>query len=132
MQFVPASSHGAAGIMQSLYANHTVPSEEPVKQAGHTRFGTVFKVAAAVLLVLSTGWLFRNKILYTRYETAYSTVREIMLPDSSEVMLNAHSSLLVPRWGFTNGDRNVVLNGEAVFKVKHTASNQRFLVKTGG
>ena len=70
--------------------------------------------------------------MYIQYETAYSVVREIILPDSSEVVLNAHSSLLVPRWSFNNGDRNVVLSGEAVFKVKHTATNQRFLVKTDG
>ena len=132
IQFVPAALAGAAGIMQKSYANPAVLVEEPVKQAGDTRFGTVFKVAAAVLLVLSTTWIVRNNILYTRYETAYSVVREIMLPDSSEVVLNSHSSMLVPRWGFTNGDRNVVLNGEAVFKVKHTKSNQRFLVKTAG
>lgn len=131
-QFEPASSTGTAALMQNLHSNEIPRAAETVKNAGRARLRTFFKIAAAVLVLCLTGWLFRNNILYTHYETAYSDVQEIILPDNSEVVLNAHSTLLVPRWGFNNGDRKVVLSGEAVFKVKHTATNQRFLVSTDG
>ncbi len=131
-QFVPASSAGAAGIMARLSSNDIFAGAQSLPTAGYSRIRSIFKIAAVLVLLLSVAWLFRKNIMYTRYETAYSVVREIRLPDSSEVVLNAHSTLLVPRWGFNNGDRNVVLSGEAVFKVKHTVTNQRFLVKTDG
>ena len=57
MQFVAASSAGAAGLMEKLHANVTRTTEQPVKPAGFTRFSMLFKVAAAVLLVFSVAWL---------------------------------------------------------------------------
>lgn len=52
---------------------------------------------------------------------------KVILPDGSEVWLNAESSLEFPT-SFANA-RNVVLNGEAYFKVAHNESSP-FIVST--
>ena len=130
VQFVPSSLTGAAGIMDGTVFSLQSAAEAPVKMVSQWR--TVFKLAACVLVVMLAGWLFRDNILYTRYETAFADVKEITLSDGTDIVLNANSVLQVPRWGFGSGDRNVKMSGEAVFKVKHTTTDQRFTVQTNG
>jgi transmembrane sensor len=87
--------------------------------------------AAAVLFALCLGgWLARKPILYKTYETDYAQTSAFMLSDGSHVVLNANSALLVPRFGFNTGTRQVQLKGEAEFSVRHTRDNRRFVVKT--
>lgn len=87
--------------------------------------------AACLVLALGLGgYLLRDTLRYKRYETAYGEVRTIQLPDNSRVSLNAHSVLVVPRFGFGSGTREVRLMGEAEFSVKHTPSHQQFVVRT--
>lgn len=51
-----------------------------------------------------------------RYETIGGEIKEIILPDGSEVVLNANSTLMLPRqW---EQEREVWLSGEAFFTVK--------------
>lgn len=53
-------------------------------------------------------------------------IRKLLLPDSTEVWLNAGSVLVYPSH-FGGGERNVTLVGEAFFKVRHI-DNQPFMV----
>lgn len=55
--------------------------------------------------------------------------KTILLPDSTQVMLNASSSLEFPDH-FSGNTREVYLKGEAFFKIKHTA-NQPFIIHAG-
>ncbi len=88
-------------------------------------------IAASVTLMLGAGaYLMRNQLLFKEIETAYGETRRFTLPDGSEVTLNAHSSLRLPRFGFGDKSRTVWLTGEAAFTVRHTATNQRFIVHT--
>jgi transmembrane sensor len=88
-------------------------------------------VAASVLVaIMATGVLFKNKILYQTHTAAYGETRTLLLEDGTQVMLNANSSLRVPRFGFGHQTREVLLTGEANFDVAHKADNQRFIVKT--
>lgn len=87
--------------------------------------------AASILLCLGLGaMLARNQLLYKTYETAFGETRSLQLPDGSTVILNANSSLRIPRWGFGHTTRDVLLTGEANFSVVHTPDHQRFVVKT--
>ncbi len=61
--------------------------------------------------------------------TARSEYKFVLLPDSSQVWLNADSRLEYPD-GFGSGPRHVVLSGEAFFDVKH-ADKQPFIIHTG-
>lgn len=88
-------------------------------------------IAASVTILLGLGtYLLRNRIMFTVVETAYGETRRFTLPDGSDVTLNAHSSLRLPRFGFGDKSRTVWLTGEAAFSVRHTATHQRFIVHT--
>jgi transmembrane sensor len=94
------------------------------------RYG--YQIAAAVALVLVSAGLF----YYARYAnaspqlytTAYGETREIMLPDSSWVVLNANSALTLSENWESNQLREVWLKGEAFFKVRKKPNHTRFVV----
>lgn len=87
--------------------------------------------ASIAFLVLLGGWVFRENLLYKTHTTAYGQTRTLKLEDGSQVVLNANSSLKVPRFGFGHQTREVYLTGEANFSVTHMANHQSFVVKTG-
>lgn len=90
-----------------------------------------FAVAAAITVSTCIGLLLgKNYILYQNYQTTFGEIEKIELSDGSQIILNANSSLRVPRFGFGNTIREVLLTGEANFSVKHTIDNRRFIVKT--
>lgn len=93
----------------------------------------ILKIAAIFLLV----WGFTKHFLLpeTASPVTYQTFivpagqrAEIILPDSSKVWLNAKTEIVYPT-NFGTGYREIKLNGEAFFDVRHNAS-QPFLVKT--
>lgn len=89
-----------------------------------------FVAASALLIGCLTAFLRSDVFLYETYETTFGETRSLKLTDGSTVLLNANSTLHVPRWGFGQNTREVRLTGEADFSVAHTPSNQRFVVKT--
>ncbi|RYF72534.1 MAG: DUF4974 domain-containing protein [Cytophagaceae bacterium] len=72
----------------------------------------------------------RQQLMYRTEETAFGETRQLTLPDGSQVTLNAHSTLRLPRFGFGDKTRAVWLTGEAAFSIKHTPTHQRFMVHT--
>jgi len=55
------------------------------------------------------------------FATAYGEIRTLYLPDSSKVVLNGHSTI---RYAWSDkGDREVWLDGEAFFDVRHSAAS---------
>ncbi|MBD2753551.1 FecR family protein [Spirosoma validum] len=88
-------------------------------------------VAASVLFLFGLLVLLRSDLVrYKTYETAFGETRSVKLTDGSKVLLNANSTLRIPRWGFGSTSREVLLRGEANFSVAHTPNNQQFIVKT--
>lgn len=94
-------------------------------------------MAAAVLLLIAAGgiYFFNNRqqapalaAVWKDYETK-TEVKAIRLSDGSRVWLNADSKLRYDT-AFSNGKREVWLQGEAWFDVAHDAGKQ-FLVYTG-
>ncbi|HMH21702.1 MAG TPA: FecR domain-containing protein [Puia sp.] len=67
--------------------------------------------------------------LLTKKKTERSEYKYLLLPDSTQVWLNASSSLEYPDH-FNTGKREVVLSGEAYFDVKH-ADRSPFIIHTG-
>ena len=91
----------------------------------------IWLVAASIVFMLVvSGVLFKNNILYRTHASAYGETRTLRLEDGTQVMLNANSSLKVPRFGFGHQTREVFLTGEANFDVAHKSDHQRFVVKT--
>lgn len=101
-----------------------------------SRFSRIFswKYAAAVLLFAFLGmlWLFMRTPPFRTVTASVATqpgqTKKLLLPDSSEVLLNAGSRLL-----YTQKEplvREVWLDGEAWFHVKHKEDNRSFIVHT--
>lgn len=89
----------------------------------------VYRVAAAVLLLIAAG-----SVLYwsmNRTTTIYSRPGEqvsIILPDKSEVTLNGNSTLRYATDWKKEGKREVWIDGEAFFAVRHTELHSKFVV----
>lgn len=85
--------------------------------------------AVAACLLLATGFVFRKALLYKALISENGRTASYQLSDGTNVVLNANSVLRVPRLGFGSGNREVILEGEAEFKVVHTKSDSRFIVR---
>lgn len=90
-----------------------------------------FRWAAAVAVLLLAAWgVYRMAFVGpTTVRTAYGERREVTLPDGSTVVLNGNSSLRYDRWNDADA-REVWLEGEAFFNVRHTRNHQKFTVRT--
>ncbi|SIS84792.1 FecR family protein [Zobellia uliginosa] len=88
-------------------------------------FKKFLRVAAAAAIIMFGSYFYLNT-LDKNIVTQYAENREILLPDNSEVLLNADSELSFSerKW---NKERNVTLKGEAFFRV---AKGKRFTVAT--
>jgi ferric-dicitrate binding protein FerR (iron transport regulator) len=60
--------------------------------------------------------------------TAFGATKQVLLPDSSRVVLNGNSSLRYAKEWERGNSREVWLEGEGFFSVVHTHNNQRFIV----
>lgn len=94
------------------------------------------RVAAAFLvLCLAAGYLFFGTGIFGQdqvvWHTGYGEKKEIMLPDSSLVILNANSKLVYPAAWRDDRERIVQLHGEAFFSIVHRKNNQKFVVHSG-
>lgn len=97
--------------------------------SGRIRYWLV--AAAVVLVMLSGGWFAKDHIRYEMYATDFGQILRIQLADGSKVILNANSTLKVPRFGFGTTTRDVYMTGEANFAITHTQDHQKFIVHTG-
>lgn len=90
-----------------------------------TSYRSLWKVAAALIVLLGISYFYVNS-LDEAVQTDYAQHTEVVLPDASEVQLNAGSDLSYNenKW---DSDRHVNLSGEAYFKV---AKGQTFTVET--
>lgn len=85
----------------------------------------MMRVAAVLipLLILSGGYLYyssvRNRLI--EVSVAYGERKHLLLPDSSEVWLNAGTVLKYPR-KFADNRRSVYLDGEGYFSVRKNAA----------
>lgn len=115
-------------------------NKQPVaKGRTHKRNRAIIAVATCVMVTLAGAvWFINRPFQQTRGEqktvlakkiTGRSEYKYMLLPDSTQVWLNAASTLEYPHQ-FASGKREVYLTGEAYFDVKH-ADKQPFLIHTG-
>lgn len=83
------------------------------------------QIAAAVVILLVGSYFYINSLDAT-IATQYAETKEIVLPDNSEVILNADSELSYSKKDW-DANRNLNLKGEAFFKV---AKGEKFTVAT--
>ena len=137
----PAASNDPfnyAAMRENLHARLGVDRTPQVVPIRTARPWQRWAAAAAVVgAVAGTGWLWQAQhqaaaITTASYATGYGQTRVVHLPDGSEVTLNAHSSVRYAASTDAKTPREVWLDGEAFFSVKHTIGNQRFRVHTTG
>jgi len=93
-------------------------------------------VALTVFTVLIAGgwmiWLMGLSEKMVEIRTAYGEIREVQLPDSSVVYMNANSVLRMPEQWTAKGARNVWLEGEAYFEISKQPEREhnQFIVHT--
>ncbi len=118
----------------TLFLSENAPNTEgvsPAETPNWFRFRRYIGIAASLfLLICATTWLFQDSIFHQKYKTDFGEVKTFVLPDGTQVTLNANSFLKLPRWGFGSDNRDVFLKGEASFSVTHLPNNQKFRVKT--
>ncbi|AEM69688.1 anti-FecI sigma factor, FecR [Allomuricauda ruestringensis DSM 13258] len=85
-----------------------------------------FLRVAAVIAILLAGSYFYVNTLNEKVTTDYAERSEVLLPDNSEIFLNADSQVSFNKKNWDN-KRNVDLKGEAFFKV---AKGKKFTVST--
>lgn len=107
------------------------------------RLPTYAKVAAAILVVVVSSFIFiykysSNDSKPVVYRTGFGEKKTVTLPDQSEVTLNANSAITYNAHPEKDSPREVWVEGEAYFSVKHInkdttkiAPGERFIVHCG-
>ena len=72
---------------------HSLKTDVKVVEMRPNRVKWWLSAAAAVLIIVLGTFFLKGKDGQLKFETAYGQVAEYKLPDGSEVMLNANSSL---------------------------------------
>jgi ferric-dicitrate binding protein FerR (iron transport regulator) len=87
----------------------------------------LFAAASVILLfgLISILKLYNKEVKYV----SDNSVLSVVLPDSSNIVLNKNSVLIVSK-GFSESNRNVELQGEAFFQIKRDTANV-FIVRLG-
>ena len=94
-------------------------------------------VFGGVLLMISALLVYNKKDTPVSVKTEYGNIKSVILPDSSLVVLNANSTIkFSDKWG-KNNNREVWLQGEAFFNIRHTnrdaddiKKHEQFIVHT--
>ena len=86
--------------------------------------------AACLITVVGIVYYWSGDDPWKEYHTGFGETNVIKLPDGSSVVLNANSSLTIRDEWNAFAAREISIDGEAFFDVKHTANNQAFKVHT--
>lgn len=100
--------------------DNTIANEHVVPIKTRPLTGVWMKAAAVVagLLITALVLYYFRKPSYAFISTPYAAIKTVWLPDSSEVVLNANSSIRF-NTSRTRNKREVWITGEAFFKVRH-------------
>ncbi|WP_266206056.1 FecR family protein [Pontibacter kalidii] len=94
------------------------------------KYALLWAAAAAALLLVSSFLYYQQRETTVTYATAAGERLHLRLPDSSTVVLNANSTLVLPAKWPKDAERTVHLEGQAFFSVTHKHNNQKFIVET--
>ena len=104
-------------------------SDRNVRKLSPVTQFSLLKVAAAVsLLMVASILLYLNSTNRKTISTGFGEQLTIALPDGSSVVLNGNSMLSYKEDWDENADREVWIEGEGFFSVRHFSNDQRFVV----
>lgn len=123
-------------VRRTIFQQLLVHLGKVEKTSGRKRTNLNFvRIAASLALIIALGATLLNEFKFDRAEvitiaTGFGERKEVVLPDSSTVTLNAGSSISYPSF-FDTDIRQVTLKGEAFFQIEHNP-DQPFLVSAAG
>lgn len=100
-----------------------------VSRNNGTRTQSVYQWAASIsaIVMVLAAYLIWQQFQFLTLTTAYGETRHVWLPDSSEVVLNANTTIKYKEnWEYN--DREVWIEGEAFFSVQHLKNHKKFTV----
>jgi transmembrane sensor len=112
-----------------------IAAEIPEATASHRRTGLLIWIAAASVFALVAGMVLYLRVgkqspnVATIIDAPRGAKKSMRLPDGSKLWLNAGSRIVVSNT-FTSGNREVSLEGEAFFDVKHDEQHP-FVIHAG-
>ncbi len=112
-------------VEQALNAVQNKRALQSTKVVQLHPFKKFLRVAAAIAVLITASYFYLNT-LGKNIATEYAENKEIVLPDNSEIFLNADSEISYDEKNW-DSKRNISLQGEAFFKV---AKGNRFTVET--
>jgi transmembrane sensor len=117
--------------IQNTISEETIEKRAILKPITHKWWA----MAAALALLIAASFYFfiGTKTGVETFQTAYGETRTLNLPDGSEVVLNANSSISFNKNWKVGEDRQVTLKGEGYFIVNEqgvTTHKDRFIVHT--
>lgn len=129
------------GKKEALWSRITAEAAKPqgkvVKITNRPKWMWAAAVVAGIIMITVASLLIRNDSK-AHLNTQFSEVKQYILPDQSIVTLNANSSIEFKKEWKKGQPREVWLNGEAFFEVKHLhqpgttiQDHERFIVHAG-
>ncbi|NVO10246.1 MAG: FecR family protein [Bacteroidales bacterium] len=122
---VPSSNLGKEAVWDKLMQSIEQESTKKTKVASISPLIVRLSVAATLTAIFTIATL-SYKYSTLEFVSQKGSTANIVLPDSSAIILNADSRIEYRRFGWLS-DREIKLNGEAYFSVKH---GNRFSVLT--
>lgn len=115
--------------------DQTITTQQPVQLKAATAFPVWLKAAAVIagLLLGGIALFYYVKPSWNTISTPYAAIKTVWLPDSSEVVLNANSTIRY-QGNWNSNEREVWITGEAFFNVRHidkAGEAQHFTVHAG-
>ncbi|HEV2833161.1 MAG TPA: FecR family protein, partial [Hanamia sp.] len=130
---MPSNEQLQKALAQHLANIHSMEeTPEPAQPAfiNMNQFRHFRKIAAVltgILLIGSLVFYYNWKHAKITISTRYGEIKTLMLPDSTEIILNAHSSVTFLKHWPDDRPREVTLQGEAFFKVNHLNKNEQYI-----
>lgn len=116
------------GLWRTIQSRLEVPAMEVRKPSDKQNFRWVGVAAVVALALFASLWWVLWNDSQIEFQTNFGETLEILLPDGSQVILNANSSLSYQK-GLGNANiREVWVTGEAFFKVRHLLDHRPFKV----
>lgn len=104
------------------------PHPAVLRSGKRSYWGMAAAITGILLLAAASGYRLFIYKPFIKYATSYGEIATIFLPDSSKVTLNGNSEIrYAPGLGMQD-QREVWIEGEAFFSVKHTVDNREFIV----
>ncbi len=113
----PEANEDFVEVWKKVRQDTIAPASANVKP----RWSSFYYKAAAVFVgaLVLAGYLLYLQQDITVYSSAYGEIKEITLPDGSQVTLNGNSRLSLSDSWRSSGSREVFLEGEAFFDIEH-------------